>query len=143
MSAQLQMFEEQKNSEGFDSYRNSLKALLYFYSQIIEREVYEEQSNKYKIDTKKGWAKRKTKVEWVNFIDSLHMLGRIVNMDLNYLWKSRRIEPEVVSMFSNVGFNMLEVIKKREEDMLNSIFDMLETSISKFGANLGDDSTET
>ena len=46
----------------------------------------------------------------------------------------------MVNIFSNVGFNMLEVVKKRDEEMLEGIFQMLESTISRFGTNMGDDS---
>ena len=53
----LNSFEENKDSEGFDEYRNVLKVLTYFSHQFIEKEVRSMQEKKKRLNLQKGGSK--------------------------------------------------------------------------------------
>ena len=70
MQIQLDTFEERRDSEGFEIWRNAMKIYVYFYHQIVESEIKFEQDAKKANDLKAGKSKKRT-TEAINLSDSV------------------------------------------------------------------------
>ncbi|CAI2367540.1 unnamed protein product [Moneuplotes crassus] len=135
----LERFEEVRNSENFDTYRNVLKCLTFLIHVFVE-EASQSSTSKSDLQRVKGnRQRRKAKDDSVNFLAAINKINLLLDCDLHYLWKkTRKVEADFIKCLFDIGFNLLENSKafKNNTDLKEEVFQFLQKIISKYSKEL-------
>lgn len=97
------------------------------------------------VDMRKKSKMRKKADQSIDLGEVTQTIKKVVECDLQYLWKSRKVDQELVNKLFDTGFNLIEFASfKRPSEratFLEPVYSFLKETISRFGHSLGDSAT--